>query len=119
MLKAGNIRSKDINEFINSKLRSRLTTLPASATEILIFRTDFPRTGVATRLASRQPRVSESECRDQSSLRKAGLTWTLRNEVELLQPAFTSRSGAGPVFLQVRDVITKADLHLIFLGITT
>ena len=102
LLQAGNIRSKDINEFINSKLRRRLRRLPSTATQILIFRTDFPRSGVASRLASRQPRVSEGNCEDEYSLRKGGVRWTLTNDLELLVPSAPSLSDTDTLFLQVR-----------------
>ena len=102
-MKAGNVRTKDINEFMNSQLRSLLLSLPSTATQILIFPNDFASNKVGIQLSSsRIPRSFSSGCREESELSRGQVGWRLLRRNEVLEPAFSSLSG-NTVFLQVSD----------------
>ena len=101
-VKAGNVRTKDINEIMNTQLRRLLLGLPSTATQILIFPNDFVsnRVGIPLR-SSRIPRSFSSGCREESELSRGQVSWRLRGN-EVLEPTFSSLSRKT-VFLQVSD----------------
>ena len=41
MLQAGNIQTRSINTFLNRRVADSMGSLPASATQVLVFSTDF------------------------------------------------------------------------------
>ena len=110
-VKAGNIRTKDINEFMNSQLRSLLLSLPPTATQILIFPNDFASNKVGIPLrSSRIPRSFSSGCREEAELSRGQVSWRLRGN-EVLEPTFSSLSRKT-VFLQVNDESDEVRLNV-------